>query len=478
MMSEVMSSSFIHGTNRAEVVVHGYESHGISYRWVAVRRKFMVSLFTYLIWAIPTDQTVCRRLQGVSLSEMSDGLYLKTSSWIWLDVEKSVGRTQTDKKDFNSLEQYQGIMFHRPLVILLLLLAYLNGILFSEGAVAPSPSPICPPMETPGLLQSNNLTCGPKPTRRNIVVRPSDNVRDVVAGARERSFIFFSQGNYSNGIENIIPPSGVTLWAEPGTVTFQGGNCSRAFLYRQNNVGVRIYGIGFQGYNVSGYDGVITAATNSASDAFNDTADPLYGFNPSNEWSVDCCTFQEWTSQDPGSVGNAINCGSGMIIRGNTFLNGEGLGVSCFAKEVIIDGNHFEKIQMRRPFDSGHCGAIKITAHKRSNITNNYFKSIGCKAIWLDNNCENVYIAHNEAYNLGRSFLHMEIAGAGTVAEYNKVVGFGWNEIVGNGVSFNIFACAVFHSSKSLTPLCLSSGMDEGSCLLGQHLRRYGSSTF
>lgn len=235
----------------------------------------------------------------------------------------------------------------------------------------------------------------------NLVVQPSDNVRNVVGAAPEGSFIFFSKGNYFNGIEDIVPPSGVTLWAEPGTVIFQGGQYRRAFLYRQNNFRVRIYGIQFQGYNVSGYDGVITAATNLVTDEFNRSSDSLYGFNPSNNWVVDCCTFQGWTSQ--GSVGSAIKCGSGMIIRGNTFHDGEGLGVSCFAKEVVIDGNRFERIQMTRPFNEGFCGAIKITGHKRSNITNNYFKDVGSKAIWMDNNCEKVYVARNEANNLGRS---------------------------------------------------------------------------
>lgn len=330
-------------------------------------------------------------------------------------------------------------MHHRKFVIALLFAIHSVVAVRQSAcdAVVAREGP-CPPLEAPGLtIRARMERCGTRPTRKDIILKPTDNVRNVVAKARENSFIFFSKGTYFNGIEDIKPPNGATLWAEPKTVTFAGGNRRRGIMNDWGRVvNVRIYGIRFEGYNVNGYDGVITAPTNGFGDGFNARADSRWGFNPSGGWVIDCCTFSRWTSENGLTVGNAIKCGSGMVVRGNRFVDGEGLGVSCPGKDVTIDGNRFVRIQMKRKFDSAHCGAIKLLLSKNATITNNFFKDVSCKAVWLDINPENNYVAHNEAYSIGKSFFQLETGGTGNIAEYNKVEGFGWNQpISGGGVS-------------------------------------------
>lgn len=298
----------------------------------------------------------------------------------------------------------------------------------------PKLPPGCPKMCSAGLLSQNNRECGPRPTRKDVTIKPSDNVKAIVEGAGPNKFIYLQPGVYRKGIDSIRPPSGTTLWAIPGTVTFEGGRKPAAITNADGQIDVTIYGIRFNGYAPLGEKGVINAPTNSIADKFDAKSDPLYGFAPGNDWVVDCCEFDRWWTTG-ARKGVAVKCGTGMVIRGNIFTNGHGNGIGCFARYVEIRGNRFEKLQLGGTYDQFHCAAIKLVSNKGSKVVNNFFEDIGCKAIWLDINCERGYVAHNHGVRIGTSFLHLEIGGAGTVVECNKVEGWGWRERMGPGVS-------------------------------------------
>lgn len=289
----------------------------------------------------------------------------------------------------------------------------------------------CPTMRSVGLRSANNLNCGPKPNRKDIVLRPSDNVRARVEKARPGAFIYFSPGTYSNGVDFVEVPTQATLWAEPGTVTLDGRmRMHTAFMSRMTvkSNRVRIFGIRFINFKPRDFEGVIHAPTNGVGDPFNARSDPKWGYNPSNSWTIDCCVFERWISNSGESMGNAITCGSGMTIQGCQFKDGEGLSISCRARDVTITGNRFTGVQMRKVVNPSHCGVIKMGQSKRAKIMNNYFKDIGCRVIWFDTNHEEGYVGYNEAYNVGKSFFQLEVSGAGTVCEFNKIIGFGWNQ--------------------------------------------------
>lgn len=266
------------------------------------------------------------------------------------------------------------------------------------------------------VLISNALTlnldevyCGEKPTKKDIIVSgETTNVSDVIFNAPEGSSIFFPPGTYMVGVTGVKPAKGMTLWAEPGTVTWDssservGPAITIPDEERLNGTrtNIRIYGIRFANYRVPDFVGVINMDNQMSNDAFN-MIDPVWGYNPRLEWQIDCCEFDNWISTQ-NNGGAAIFAGNSIKVRGNVFHNGHGLGVWGNGVDLVVSQNRFQDIQVG-PQDvvtAGRHGSIKLRVSKRPVIVDNVFKNVGGDAIWSDVNSEDVYIGYNRGMKI------------------------------------------------------------------------------